>query len=64
MVMGWTNAKIMLGRRLVFAGSVIQSLKRNPFNAGTVFRRQNLTSKDVIFWRLKTAHTLKVLKYF
>ena len=26
----------------------------NPFSAGTVFRRQNLTSKDVRFWRLKT----------
>ena len=26
----------------------------NPFSAGTVFRRQNLTSTDVKLWRLKT----------
>ena len=34
----------------------------NPFSAGTVFRRQNLTSVDVRFWRLKTIHALKELK--
>ena len=34
----------------------------NPFSAGTVFRRQNLTSKDVRFWRLKTLPALKKVK--
>ena len=33
----------------------------NSFSAGTVFRRQNLTSKDVRFWRIKTVSTLKGL---
>ena len=34
----------------------------NPFSAGTLLRRQNLTlsSTDVRFWRLKTIPTLKV----
>ena len=31
----------------------------DPFSAGTVFRRQNLTSVDVRFWRLKTIPALK-----
>ena len=31
------------------------------FSAGTVFRRQNLTSADVRFWRLKTVLALKGL---
>ena len=31
----------------------------NPFNAGTVFRRQNVTSIDVRFWRLKSIPALK-----
>ena len=36
----------------------------NPFSAGTVFRRQNLTSVDVRFWRLKTIHALiEITKY-
>ena len=30
-------------------------------HAGTVFRRQNLTSVDVRFWRLKTVSALKEL---
>ena len=34
----------------------------NLFNAGTVFRRQNLPSKDVRFWRLKTIPTPKEFK--
>ena len=34
----------------------------NPFSAGTVIRRQNLTSVDVRFWRLKTVPALKELK--
>ena len=33
----------------------------NSFSAGTDFRRQNLTSKDVRFWRLKTVPALKGL---
>ena len=35
----------------------------NSFSAGTVFRRQNLTSTDVRFWRIKTIPVLKELKY-
>ena len=31
----------------------------NSFSAGTVFRRNNLTSTDVRFWRLKTVPALK-----
>ena len=31
------------------------------FHCGIVFRRQNLTSKDAIFWRLKTVPALKGL---
>ena len=31
----------------------------NPFSAGTVFIRQNLTSADVRFWRIKTIPALK-----
>ena len=34
----------------------------NPFNAGIVFRFQNMTSVDVWFWSLKTVPTLKELK--
>ena len=34
----------------------------NPFRAGTVFMRQNLTSVDVRFWRVKTVPTLKELR--
>ena len=33
------------------------SLVVNPFSAGTVFMRQNLTSVDVRFWRIKTIQT-------
>ena len=33
----------------------------NSFSAWTVFRRQNLTSADVRFWRLKTVPALKGL---
>ena len=33
----------------------------NPFNAGTVFLRQNMTSVDVRIWRTKTTPTLKEL---
>ena len=35
----------------------------NPFSAGTVFIRQNMTSVDVRFWRVKTVPTLEELKY-
>ena len=35
----------------------------NSFSAGTFFRRQNLTSLDVRFWRLKTVPALKGLIY-
>ena len=35
----------------------------NPFNAGTVFIRQNLTSFHVRFWREKTIPALKELQY-
>ena len=35
----------------------------NPFSARTVLIRQNLTSIEVRFWRLKTVPALKVLKY-
>ena len=33
----------------------------NSSSAGTIFRRQNLTSTDVRFWRLKSVRTLKGL---
>ena len=33
------------------------------FSAGTVFIRQNMTSADVRFWRIKTVPALKELKY-
>ena len=33
------------------------------FSAGTVFRRQNLTSIDVKFWRLTTVPALKGFIY-
>ena len=37
----------------------------NSFWAGTVFIRQNLTSIDVRFWRMKTVPALKgLLSYF
>ena len=35
----------------------------NPFSAGTDFRRQNMTSIDVWFWRLKSTPALKEFKY-
>ena len=31
----------------------------NSFSSGTVFKRQNLTSRDVRFWRIKTVTALK-----
>ena len=36
----------------------------NPFSAGTDFRRQNLTSIDVRFWRLKSIPALKELQIY
>ena len=36
----------------------------NPFSAGIDFRRQNLTSVDVRFWRLKSIPALKDQKLF
>ena len=38
-------------------------LFRNPYSAGIDFSRQNLTSVDVRFWRLKSTPALKELKY-
>ena len=35
----------------------------NPYSAGTVFMRQNLTSTDVRFWRIKKVRALQELKY-
>ena len=35
----------------------------NSFTAVTVFRRQNLTSIDVRFWRIKSVPVLKVLRH-
>ena len=35
----------------------------NSFGAGTVFIRQNMTSTDVRFWRIKTVPALKRLPY-
>ena len=35
----------------------------NPFNAGIVFIRQNLTSVYVRFWRIKTIPALKELTF-
>ena len=35
----------------------------NPFSVGTVFRRQNLTSTDIRFWRLKMVPTMKELQW-
>ena len=36
----------------------------SPYSVGSVFIRQNLTSVDVRFWRIKTFPALKELKYF
>ena len=36
----------------------------NPFGAGIDFSRQNLTSTDVRFWRLKSIPALKELKFY
>ena len=38
------------------------NLKYLNFSAGTVFIRQNLTSTDVRFWRIKTVPALEVLE--
>ena len=38
------------------------SLNETTFSSGTVFRRQNLTSKDVRYRRLKTIPALKKIK--
>ena len=39
------NIKLTLGQRLKFAGRLTPSWI-NPYSAGTVFRRQNLTYKN------------------
>ena len=36
----------------------------NPFSAGIDFRRQNLTSIEVRFWRLKSIPALKELQIY
>ena len=36
----------------------------HSFGAGIDFRRQNLTSTDVIFWRLKSVPALKGFHYY
>ena len=51
----WTSFKPTLIQRLVFLGMVYITL----FSAGIDFRRQNLTSVDVRFWRLKSITALK-----
>ena len=42
----------------------ISFLRVNPFSAGIVFRRHNLTFVDVIFWRLKDDPALNEFEYF
>ena len=42
--------------------NILCSAEVNSFSAGTVFRRQNLTSKGVRFWRLKSIPALKLKK--
>ena len=37
---------------------VDEAKELNPFSAGIDFRRQNQTSTDVRFWRLKSIPTL------
>ena len=53
----WPNVGLMLVHRLW------SWLNINPLSAGTVFRRQNLTYLDVIFWRLKSIPALKQFNY-
>ena len=43
-----------------FHSNNAELIKRiNPYSAGIDFRRQNLTSVDVRFWRLKSIPALK-----
>ena len=52
-----------LGRKDTCFSLVIQLIQLNTFSAGTVFIRQNLTSTDVRFWRIKTVPTLIVFNW-
>ena len=46
----WANIVPKLGERLVFRiDNILTQCWFNPFSAGTDFRRQNMTSVDVIF---------------
>ena len=67
----WHNAGRSIAKRskrspnvrltcFIIAGETFDCLAEdlNPFSAGTVFIRQNLTSVDVRFWRINTIPTL------
>ena len=53
------NVRLTCSRPII-AGETFDCLAEdlNPFSAGTVFIRQNLTSVDVRFWRINTIPTL------
>ena len=48
---------VLLGRPTHFLVQA-KHLKINPYSAGIDFSRQNLTSVDVLFWRLKSIPAL------
>ena len=43
---------------VTFDAGMVSTLKLNPYRTGINFRRQNLTSIDVRFWRLKSIPAL------
>ena len=58
----WPNLYPTSGQRLVFVEKRVMSLDNNydnPYSAGIDFKRQNRTSADVRFWRLKSIPALK-----
>ena len=55
----WANIKPTLAERIVVAVTAV--CKLGSSSAGNVFRRQNLPSVDVRFWRLKSISALKAL---
>ena len=59
------NILLEYGKQIFNFVSICSNLQRmmllnvKPYSAGTDFKRQNLTSVDVRFWRLKSVPTLK-----
>ena len=49
--------------RAEFAYSWMVAHQFNPYSAAIDFKRQNLTSVDVIFWSLKSIPALEEKKY-